>query len=84
MATSSTLNQWLNELSASILKSESKSSPRAKKLQDNFRREVRRHTNSRTNQFEVIEHLDGLEEKFQVLSLDNLADALHVRRNELK
>lgn len=86
MATPATLNAWIDELSLSIL--HKSSSPRTKqsekRLQDSFRRRVKRHSCPRTNQFEVIERLDGLEEKFQILTLDNLSDALHQRRVELK
>src|SRR3954453_4523387 len=85
MATPAAVNSWLDELSTALLSTNSSISPKQqKKLQDNFRRRVKRHNNARTNQFEVAEHLDGLEEKFQILTLDNLADALRLRRNELK
>lgn len=75
----------LDELSLSILRKEAPSRKHnEKRLQDAFRRRVKRHNNARTNQFEVTERLDGLEEKFQILTLDNLSDALHQRRRELK
>lgn len=83
MATPSTVNVWLDELSLSILKKGS-SKQNEKRLQDTFRRRVKRHNNARTNQFEVVERLNGLEEKFQILTLDNLSDALHQRRLELR
>lgn len=83
MATPATLNTWLDELSSSILKNGT-SKQNEKRLQDTFRRRVKRHNNNRTNQFEVVERLNGLEEKFQILTLDNLSDALHERRLELK
>lgn len=38
----------------------------------------------RTDQFAVAEHLEGLQEKFQVLGRDELADALRERLEELK
>ena len=38
---------------------------------------------ARTNQFEVLDQLDGLEEKFRILNNDELADALKARLNEL-
>lgn len=87
MATPATMNAWLDELSASIIENHqyNKSKPNtARKLQDSFRRRVRRHNYGRTNQFEVVNRLDGLEEKFQILNLDNLSDALRKRRIELK
>lgn len=78
-------SKLLDELSSSILQTASASKRyNEKRLQDTFRRRVKRHNNARTNQFEVIERLDGLEEKFQILTLDNLSDALHQRRGELK
>lgn len=83
MATPATLNRWLDELSASILKQES-SVKEPRKIQEVFRKCVRRHNYGRTNQFEVIDRLNGLEEKFQILALDNLSDALRQRRIELK
>ena len=36
-----------------------------------------------TNQFEIEERLNGLEEKFQVLNQAELSDALHQRRSDL-
>lgn len=86
MATPATINTWLDDLSSSILAKRQDNSRRlnARKLQDVFRRRVRKHGFGRTNQFEVENRLDGLEEKFQILSLDNLSDALRSRRLELK
>ena len=84
MATPTALNEWLDQLSSSIVKTTTSSKQNQKRLQDGFRRRVKRHNFARTNQFEVAEKLDGLEEKFQILTLDNLSDALRKRRNELK
>jgi len=84
MATPTALNEWLDQLSSSIIKTTTSSKQNQKRLQDAFRRRVKRHNFARTNQFEVAERLDGLEEKFQILTLDNLSDALRERRNELK
>lgn len=84
MATPATLNNWLDQLSSSILSTQTTSTTNQKKFQDAFRRRVKRHNYARTNQFEVAERLTGLEEKFQILSLANLSDALRQRRNELK
>lgn len=84
MATPTALNEWLDELSSSIVKTTASSKHNQKRLQDAFRRRVKRHNFARTNQFEVAERLDGLEEKFQILTLDNLSDALRKGRNELK
>lgn len=84
MATPATLNTWLDELSSSILNQKFAPKQNRKKLQDTFRRRVKRHSYGRTNQFEVVGKLDGLEEKFQILTLDNLSDALQQRRIDLK
>jgi len=84
MATPATLNTWLDQLSSSILNQHPATAQKRNKLQVAFRRRVNRHSYGRTNQFEVSEKLDGLEEKFQILTLDNLSDALHQRRSELK
>src|SRR5436190_20969782 len=46
-------------------------------------RNLRYHNFARTNQFEVQETLDGLEEKFRVFNQDELADALRERLNKL-
>ncbi|KAK5106362.1 hypothetical protein LTS08_000480 [Lithohypha guttulata] len=83
-ATLATINTWLDQLSISIVKQSTSSKQETRRLQDSFRRRIKKHTAARTNQFEVINRLDGLEEKFQILSLDNLSDALRQRRNELK
>lgn len=78
-------SKLLDELSSSILRQASTSKTyNERRLQDTFRRRVKRHNYGRTNQFEVMERLDGLEEKFQILTLDNLSDALHQRRLELR
>jgi gamma-tubulin complex component 5 len=42
------------------------------------------HKYGRTNQFEIENRLQGLQEKFRVLDEDDLADALHQRLIELK
>ncbi|PWY92137.1 gamma-tubulin complex component GCP5 [Aspergillus heteromorphus CBS 117.55] len=41
------------------------------------------HAHTRTDQFAVAKQLEGLQEKFQVLSRDELADALRARLTEL-
>lgn len=85
MATPSTVNAWLDDLAASLLKKNKSTPPKDHaRLLRNFRRQVQRHSYGRTNQFDVEERLDGLEEKFQILDLDDLSDALHQRRTELQ
>jgi gamma-tubulin complex component 5 len=57
---------------------------KSRKYREAFNRRLRHHNYGRTNQFEVTERLDGLEEKFQVLNRDDLSDALRTRRVELR
>lgn len=84
MATPATLTIWLDQLSTSILEKHKHEKLNTRKLQDHFRKRVKRHNFGRTNQFEVENRLNGLEEKFQILSLNNLSDALRQRRIELR
>ena len=84
MATPATLNSWLDQLSASIIKESEVHKKGNKRVQDAFRRRARKQNYARTNQFEVEARFDGLEEKFQILTLDNLSDALRQRMLELK
>jgi gamma-tubulin complex component 5 len=50
-----------------------------RRLKDAFSRRIAHHNYARTNQFEVAERLEGLQEKFIVLNQDDLADALRAR-----
>jgi len=52
-------------------------------LRESSLRALRHHNFLRTNQFEVEERLDGLEERFFVAGRDGLADALRQRRAAL-
>ncbi|KZF20367.1 hypothetical protein L228DRAFT_285080 [Xylona heveae TC161] len=45
-------------------------------------RSLKHHNYGRTNQFEVAQRLDGLQEKLSILNCDELADAIEDRRNE--
>ena len=83
MAPSSSIGSVTDELVPSLVLSNITSS-KLRKLKDNFNRKLRHHNYARTNQFEVAERLDGLQEKFLVLNHDYLADALHARLRELK
>lgn len=47
-------------------------------------RSIRHHNFTRTNHFEVESRLNGLEERFQVVGRDALADALHERLDALE
>lgn len=71
------------ELALTLLPS-TETSLQDRKLKDNFLRTIKNHTYARTNQFAVDEHLTGLEEKFQVLNLDDLAAKLYSCRIELR
>jgi gamma-tubulin complex component 5 len=56
---------------------------KSRKYRDAFHRRIKHHNYARTNQFEVTERLDGLEEKFQILNRDDLSDALRSRHAEI-
>ena len=58
--------------------------PQLRKCRDVFSRKLRSHTYARTNQFEVTERLDGLQDKLQIANNDELADAIYTRLEELK
>ncbi|EAQ90555.1 hypothetical protein CHGG_02490 [Chaetomium globosum CBS 148.51] len=48
---------------------------------DSVLRSLRSHTFTRTNQFEVEDRLNGLEERFSVVGRDGLSEALRTRRS---
>lgn len=83
MATTTAMNRWVEELVTSLLPSNTPPSE-VRKSKTQFNRGIRYHNFGRTNQFEVEERLTGLEEKFQVLDHDDLSDAIHERRDELR
>ena len=83
MAPPTSIGSVTDELVASLVPTDTASS-KLRKLKDNFNRQLRHHNYARTNQFEVAERFDGLQEKFLVLNHDELADALHARLRELK
>jgi gamma-tubulin complex component 5 len=82
MASSTTMNAWMEELVLSLLPP---STPQTlvRKYKESFIRQVKNHNCGRTNQFDVIERLNGLEEKLQVLNLDDVAEELYSRRMRL-
>ncbi|KAL2197442.1 Spc98 family-domain-containing protein [Corynascus similis CBS 632.67] len=53
-------------------------------LRETVLRSLRGHTFTRTNQFEVEDRLNGLEERFSVVGRDGLAEALRARRDALE
>ncbi|KAJ0416874.1 Spc98 family-domain-containing protein [Aspergillus carlsbadensis] len=60
-----------------------KDSPRFRVLKRRVDDTLKSPLYGRTDQFAVAKQLDGLQEKFRVLSRDDLADALQLRLNEL-
>lgn len=76
------MNTWMEELAITFLPPSNKTI-QARKLKDNFLRAIKHHSHPRTNQFDVNERLVGLEEKCQVLNLDDLAAELYLRRKHL-
>ena len=60
------------------------SASRLRKYNDAFSRRLKIHNYARTNQFEVAERFEGLQEKLQIFNNDELADALHKRLVRLK
>jgi gamma-tubulin complex component 5 len=83
MAPSTPNNGLADQLVASLLPSEI-SAPKLRKYRDLFSRKLKIHNYARTNQFEVSERLDLLQERCQILNNDELADALHARVLKLK
>ncbi|KIW68496.1 hypothetical protein PV04_04438 [Phialophora macrospora] len=79
MASTTTINNWLEALALTFIPPTTPSTI-IRKHKDNFARRVKHHTYGRTNQFAVTEKLIGLEEKFQVLNLDDEAGELFSRR----
>ena len=55
-----------------------------RRRRDLLTRKLRTHNLGRTNQFDVWSRLDGLQEKFTILSNDELSDALRSRLVELQ
>lgn len=82
MASSTTINAWMDKLVVSLLPTSTPTID-ARKYKEHFVRQVKNHTYGRTNQFNVIERLNGLEEKLQVLNLDDVAHELYSRRMRL-
>ena len=72
----------MEELAQSFLPASTPQS-NTRKYQEAFIRQVKNHGYGRTNQFDVIERLSGLEEKLQVLNLDDVAEELYSRRMRL-
>lgn len=82
MAFTTTMNSWMEELASTFLPSNTNSTE-LRKHKDAFVRKIKNHPYGRTDQFAVEEKLVGLEEKFLVLGLDDVAEELYSRRMEL-
>ena len=82
MASTTSINAWTEELALSVIAPTTRSAD-IRKYRENFVRKVKHHNFGRTNQFAVAEKLSGLEEKFQILNWDDVAEELYLRRMEL-
>ncbi|KAG9769318.1 hypothetical protein ABEF93_001778 [Exophiala dermatitidis] len=84
MASTTAINTWMEELALTFIPSNSKSTGKdIRKHKDAFVRRIKDHNYGRTDQFAVAEKLSGLEEKFMVANLDDVAEELYSRRMEL-
>ncbi|KJJ30878.1 putative gamma-tubulin complex component GCP5 [Aspergillus flavus AF70] len=82
MAIPASISALTDELVATVAKVD-KGTPRFKILTRRTEDTLRANAHVRTDQFAVANQLEGLQEKFQVLNKDDLADALRVRLTEL-
>ncbi|KAI9041780.1 putative gamma-tubulin complex component GCP5 [Aspergillus affinis] len=82
MAVAATIGTLTDELVATVAKLDTKDTPRFRNLKRRAE-ETFKSNHARTNQFAVASQLDGLQEKFQVINKDDLADALRLRLTEL-
>ncbi|KAK6820326.1 hypothetical protein RU639_007530 [Aspergillus parasiticus] len=82
MAIPASISALTDELVATVAKVD-KRNPRFKILKRRTEDTLRANAHARTDQFAVANQLEGLQEKFQVLNKDDLADALRVRLTEL-
>ncbi|PTU21121.1 hypothetical protein P175DRAFT_0479848 [Aspergillus ochraceoroseus IBT 24754] len=78
----SSVNTVMDDLITLVAKTD-KDTPRFRNLKRRADDTLRSPLYARTDQFAVAKQLAGLQEKFQVLSKDDLADALRVRLTEL-
>ncbi|KAI0124270.1 Spc97/Spc98 family protein [Xylariales sp. AK1849] len=84
MAFAARLGTLTEELISVTAATSSQSDPgRFKALKESSLHSLRHHNFLRTNQFDVDNHLDGIEERFRVLNRDGLADALRERLDAL-
>ncbi|KAJ5794994.1 hypothetical protein N7457_001593 [Penicillium paradoxum] len=86
MALAADLSALTDALIASVAKisPDQKGSARAQGLKRRVQGVLRTGSHNRTDQFAVAKQLEGLQEKFQILNRDELAEALHNRLEELE
>lgn len=85
MAFAASLGALTEELVQVLTQSSPQSNPkRFKQLRDGALRSLKSHPYLSTNQFEVANNLNGLEERFRVNHRDGLADALRKRLDALE
>ncbi|KAL2402359.1 hypothetical protein ABEF95_007681 [Exophiala dermatitidis] len=84
MASTTAINTWIEELALTFIPPNSKPTGKdIRKYKDAFVRRIKENNFGRTDQFAVAEKLSGLEEKFMVANLDDVAEELYSRRMEL-
>ncbi|KAL3472516.1 Spc98 family-domain-containing protein [Aspergillus californicus] len=82
MAASGNAKNLVEDLIALVAKTD-KDTPRFQVVKRRVDDTLRSPSHQRTDQFAVARQLEGLQEKFQVLNRDDLADALRLRLTEL-
>ncbi|OQE22662.1 hypothetical protein PENFLA_c012G05552 [Penicillium flavigenum] len=86
MALAADLSTHIDALITSVAKisPDHKGSARVQSLKRRVQGGLRTGSHTRTDQFAVAKQLEGLQEKFQILNRDELAEALHIRLAELE
>ncbi|KAJ5836724.1 Spc97/Spc98 [Penicillium robsamsonii] len=86
MALAADLSTLADALITSVTKisPDQKGSARFQSLKRRVQGGLRTGSHTRTDQFAVAKQLEGLQEKFQILNRDELAEALHIRLVELE
>ncbi|PWY80418.1 gamma-tubulin complex component GCP5 [Aspergillus sclerotioniger CBS 115572] len=83
MAVTADVSALTDELITAVAKPDRKDTPHFRNLRRRVEDTFKSHAYARTDQFAVANQLEGLQEKFQVLCRDELADALRIRLTEL-
>ncbi|PLN85902.1 Spc98 family-domain-containing protein [Aspergillus taichungensis] len=84
MAVAASVGTLTEELITAVAKPDRINDPRFKTLKRRAQATLKSNAYPRTDQFAVAKQLEGLQEKFQVLDKDDLADALRLRLVELE